>query len=292
MVKKGDLLLSQETSVEEANLKSNQGQMPATKANLDRMRSLYAKGNVSKNDVDNAEAKYMQLAGEIESNQATIDRMRIRAPFSGQVGIRNVYLGQYLQAGTDIVRLEDTSVMKIRFTIAQTDIAKVKVGQTLNIFVDAYSQKPFQGTISAIEPAVNNQSGVVQVQASVPNSDGLLRSGMFAKVQVLLPIQPQQIVIPQTAVNFTLYGQTVFVIEDGKDEQGQPLKDANGKPIKVAKQVVVQVAERKDDVAHVIDGLKTGDQVVTAGQVRLSNGSHVKVTEDSLLTKPAKIPML
>ena len=292
MVKSGDLLITQETSVEEANLKANQGRMPATKANLDRMRSLYTKGNVSKGDVDNAEASYLELAGQIEASQATLDRMRIRAPFSGQVGIRNVYLGQYLQPGTNIVRLEDTSMMKIRFTIPQTDIAKLKIGQSLHIYVDAYPKQPFQGTISAIEPAVNAQSGVVQIQASVPNSDGYLRSGMFAKVQVLLPIQPQQIVIPQTAVNFTLYGQTVFVVAEGKNEQGEPLKDADGKPIKVAKQVVVNVSERKEDVALVTDGLKAGDQVVTAGQVRLSNGSHVKIIEDTLLAKPATTPML
>ena len=290
--KSGDLLITQETSVEEANLKANQGRMPATKANLDRMRSLYTKGNVSKGDVDNAEASYLELAGQIEASQATLDRMRIRAPFSGQVGIRNVYLGQYLQPGTNIVRLEDTSMMKIRFTIPQTDIAKLKIGQSLHIYVDAYPKQPFQGTISAIEPAVNAQSGVVQIQASVPNSDGYLRSGMFAKVQVQLPVQPAQIAIPQTAVNFTLYGQTVFVVEEGKDEQGKPLKDAEGKPIKVAKSVVVNVSERKDDVALITDGLKAGDQVVTAGQVRLSNGSHVKIIEDTLLAKPATTPML
>ena len=292
MVKSGDLLITQETSVEEANLKANQGRMPATKANLDRMRSLYTKGNVSKGDVDNAEASYLELAGQIEASQATLDRMRIRAPFSGQVGIRNAYLGQYLSAGSQIVRLEDTSMMKIRFTIPQTDIAKLKIGQSLHIYVDAYPKQPFQGTISAIEPAVNAQSGVVQIQASVPNSDGYLRSGMFAKVQVQLPVQPAQIAIPQTAVNFTLYGQTVFVVEEGKDEQGKPLKDAEGKPIKVAKSVVVNVSERKDDVALITDGLKAGDQVVTAGQVRLSNGSHVKIIEDTLLAKPATTPML
>ena len=291
-VKSGDLLLNLDASVEEANLKSAQGKMPATKANLDRMRSLFTKGNVSKGDVDNAEASYLELAGQIESLQATIDRMYIRAPFSGQVGIRNVYLGQYLQAGSNMVRLEDTSVMKIRFTIAQTDISKLKVGQALNIYVDAYPAKPFLGTVSAIEPAVSAQSGVVQVQASIPNSDGLLRSGMFAKVQVQLPIIPAQIAIPQTAINFTLYGQTVFVATEGKDEQGQPLVDAEGKPILVANQVVVKVGERKEDVAHILDGLKAGDRVVTAGQVRLSNGSHVKIIEDTLLAKPAKTPML
>ena len=292
LVKSGDLLINLDASVEEANLKASQGRMPATKANLDRMRSLYAKGTVSKGNLDDAEADYLQLAGQIESLQATIDRMYIRAPFSGQVGIRNAYLGQYLSAGSQIVRLEDTSMMKIRFTIPQTDISKLKTGQTLHIYVDAYPQQPFQGTVSAIEPAVNAQSGVVQVQAAIPNSDGLLRSGMFAKVQVQLPVEPAQIAIPQTAINFTLYGQTVFVVEPGHDEKGQPLKDAKGKPVLVARQVVVKVGSRKEEIAHILDGLKAGDQVVTAGQVRLSNGSHVKLIEQSLLNKPDSTPML
>lgn len=292
MVKKGELLLNQDTSVESANLRASQGRMPATKANLDRMRSLFAKGAVSKGNLDSAEADYLQLSAQIDSLQATIDRMNIKAPFSGQVGIRNVYLGQYLTAGTNIVRLEDTSVMKIRFTIPQTDLSQVKVGQTLHIFVDAYPKQPFQGSIAAIEPTVNTSSGVVQIQASVPNSDGFLRSGMFARVQVQLPKLPNQIAIPQTAVNFTLYGETVYVVEPGKDPQGQPLLDAEGKPVLVARQVVVKVGEHKEEMAHVLDGLKSGDQVVSAGQVRLSNGSHVKIIADTLLAKPEEPPML
>lgn len=292
MVRKDDPLLSLNAAVEEANLKASEGRMPATRANLDRMRSLYGKGTVSKGNLDSAEADYLALAGQIESLQATINRMNIRAPFAGQVGIRNVFLGQYLTAGTNVVRLEDTSVMKIRFTIPQTDLAKVKVGQQLHIYVDAYPNKPFTGAIAAIEPAVNAQSGVVQVQATVPNSDGMLRSGMFARVQVQLPVLKSQMAIPQTAINFTLYGQTVYVVEPGKDEQGQPLKNDKGEPIQVARQVVVEVGERKEDQAHITGGLQPCQEVVVSGQVRLSNGSHVTLVQDPLLQKPASIPML
>ena len=162
--------------------------------------------------------------------------------------------------------------MKIRFTIPQTDISKVNVGQSLNIFVDAYPNQPFEGQISAIEPAVNAQSGVVEVQAALPNTHNLLRSGMFAKVQVLLPVLTEQVVLPQNAINFTLYGETVFVLEDGKTAQGEP--------VKIAKQVVVKVGERAGNDAHVVSGLKPGDLVVTSGQIRLSNGSQAKLVED------------
>lgn len=283
-VKKGTLLLSLNTDVERANLKSSLGKLPAAKANYERMRSLYGKGGVSKGNLDDAQAEYLSLQGQIDSLQATIDRMTIRAPFNGQVGLRNVFLGQYLKAGDNIVRLEDTSVMKIRFTIAQTDLSKVKVGQSINIFVDAYPQRPFTGKIAAIEPAVKQLSGVVEVQASIPNAEGLLRSGMYAKVQVLLPVIKDQIIIPQTAINFTLYGQTVYIVENGKNIKGQPAT--------IAKQVVVNVGERNEDVAHVLNGLKIGDIVVTSGQIRLSNGSQVKAEEDNTLAKPATLPAL
>ena len=278
------LLLSLNTDVERANLKSTQGKLPAARANYERMRSLYGKGGVSKGDLDNAQAEYLALQGQVESLQATINRMTIRAPFGGQVGLRNVFLGQYLKAGDSIVRLEDTSVMKLRFTVAQTELADIRIGQQLDILVDAYPQRPFQGTITAIEPAVKQLSGVVEVQAAIPNTDDLLRSGMYARVKVRLPVMKAQIVIPQTAINFTLYGQTVYVVEEAKDAKGQPAK--------IARQVVVNVGEREEELAHVLTGLKDGDVIVTSGQIRLSNGSQVTEVEDSTLAKPATVPAL
>jgi membrane fusion protein (multidrug efflux system) len=158
--------------------------------------------------------------------------------------------------------------------------------------VDGLGERRLETHVGKQRPQRFIWRGVVQVQASIPNSDSLLRSGMFAKVEVQLPVEPAQIAIPQTAINFTLYGQTVFVVTEGKDDKGQALVDAEGKPVLVAKQVVVKVGERKEEVAHILDGLKAGDQVVTAGQVRLSNDSHVKIIEDSLLNKPDTTPML
>ncbi len=283
-VKKGTLLISLNTDVERANLQSSLGKLPAAKANFERMRSLYGKGGVSKGDFDNAQADYLALEGQIQALKATIDRMTIRAAFDGQVGIRNVYLGQYLKAGDSIVRLEDTSMMKIRFTVPQTDISRIQVGQNIQIYVDAYPARPFKGAIAAIEPAVKQASGVIEVQATIPNADGLLRSGMYAKVEVLLPTQPAQVVIPQTAINFTLYGQTVYVLHQEQD--------AKGKPVTVAKQAVVNVGERQDEVAHVLSGLNIGDEIVTSGQIRLSNGSHVKKVDDKALEKPTSLPAL
>ncbi|MDN2479857.1 efflux RND transporter periplasmic adaptor subunit [Vibrio agarivorans] len=278
-VEENQKLVLLDSEVEKANLKSTQARLPAAKAKYQRYQGLFKKGSVSKEAFDEAEATYFSLLADIDSLEASIDRREIKAPFSGIVGIRNVYLGQYLQAGTDIVRLEDTSVMRLRFTVPQTDISRIHINQNIEIFVDAYPEKTFSGSISAIEPAVNVQSGLIQVQADIPNSDGLLRSGMFARAHIILPKISDQVTLPQTAITFTLYGDNVYIIteEDGETR---------------VKQHVVKVGERVADIAHILEGVKPGDTVVTSGQVRLSNGAKVRVVESDATTPPAETPML
>lgn len=194
-VKADQLLLSLDSSVEKANLNSSQARLPAARAKFERYKNLYQKNSISRDQLDDAEASYRSLEADIDSLKATIARREVRAPFSGAVGLRNVFLGQYLEPGTQIVRLEDTSVMRLRFTVPQTDISKITLGQTIKINVDAYPQTQFDGQITAIEPAVNYQSGLIQVQADIPNNDGQLRSGMFARASIILPTVKDQIVI-------------------------------------------------------------------------------------------------
>ncbi|MBL0495221.1 efflux RND transporter periplasmic adaptor subunit [Aeromonas veronii] len=287
-VKADQLLLSLDSTVERANLRASQAKLPAAKAKFDRFQNLYKTSSISKEQLDEAEAAYRSLEADIESLKATIARREVRAPFSGVVGLRNAFLGQYLQPGTDIVRLEDTSVMRLRFTVPQTDISKIKLGQTIKINVDAYPQTQFDGHITAIEPAVNFQSGLIQVQADIPNNDGQLRSGMFARASIILPTVKDQIVIPQTAISFTLYGQNVYVLKEGEET------DKEGNKVKVlrAKQVVVKAGERRGNDVHVLSGIQAGDQIVLSGQVRLSNDTKVHVVENDALAVPAQTPML
>lgn len=283
-VNTGDILVELDADVEKANLRSAQGRLPSVQANLERMRQLYGRGSVSKGQLDEAEASYRELQGQIDSLKATIERRTIRAPFDGFMGIRNAFLGQYLNAGADIARLEDISRFRIRFTIPQTRLADIAVGQALNIFVDAYPDTPFEGEITAIETQINPDSGVVQVQASIPNQDGKLRSGMFAKLDVRLPTLSEQLLVPQHAINFTLYGQTVYVVEEEQADDGET--------VLVARQRVVEVAEREAEFARVVKGLEPGEQIVTSGQVRLSNGSRITPVESDALDTPESTPML
>jgi len=283
-LKEGDALVYLDSEVEKANLKASQGRLSSVERNYKRMLSLFKKGSVSQGDVDSAEADLLTLQGQIEGYQATISRRIIRAPFDGIAGLRNVFMGEYLSAGTDIVRLEDISRMQMRFTIPQNDLNKIFIGQAMQIFVDAQSDTSFEGTISAIEPAVNFQSGVIQVQADIPNKEHKLRSGMFAKANIILPTVEEQITIPETAINYTLYGETVYVVSQQSD--------ANGATFMQAKQKIVTLGKSKDGDIHVLSGLEAGDVIVTTGQVRLSNGAHVKVVESDILNKPAEIPAL
>ncbi|WP_281546336.1 efflux RND transporter periplasmic adaptor subunit [Grimontia sp. SpTr1] len=278
-VKQGDVLLALDSKVEVANLKSTQARLPAAEAKFKRYQGLFRKGSISKEALDEAEANFRSLQADVESLNASIERRTIDAPFDGIVGLRNVFLGEYLQPGTEIVRLEDTSIMRLRFTVPQTDIAKIKLGQQIDISVDAYPDTPFTGKISAIEPAVNFQSGLIQVQADIPNNHGQLRSGMFARANIILPTFEDQIVVDQTAINFTLYGENVYVL---REEDGATR----------AYQQVVKVGERKGHIAHVLEGLEPGDKVVTSGQVRLSNGAKVRVVESDALNPPAELPQL
>jgi len=283
-LKAGDLLLSLDSQVEKANLKASQGRISAVESNYKRMVSLFKNGSVSQGEVDDAEGELLTLQGQIEGYQATISRREITAPFDGITGLLNVYMGEYLSTGTEIVRLEDISRMRIRFTIAQNDLNKIHIGQAMDIFVDAEPGTTFTGTISAIEPAVNFQSGLIQVEADIPNLEQHLRSGMFAKANIIMPTLQDQIIIPDTAINYTLYGETVYVLNEQKDQAGNTFLQAT--------QQIVKLGESKDGSVHVLSGLNVGDQIVTSGQVRLSNGSHVKIIESNTLAKPAKTPAL
>jgi len=281
---KGDPIIYLDSEVEQANLKSAKARLPSVERNFKRINALFKSGSVSQGEIDQAEADYLALQGQIESYEATISLRTIRAPFSGIAGLRNVFLGEYLTSGSDIVRLEDISRMQMRFTIAQNDLNKIFIGQKMDVSVDAQPNTSFNGVITAIEPAVNYQSGVIQVQASIPNDDQVLRSGMFAKANIILPTLEKQVIVPTTAINYTLYGKTVYVITEQKTDDGNTFLEA--------KQKIVTLGKTKGNQVHVLSGLEEGDVIVTSGQVRLSNGSHVKIVESNALDIPSVLPAL
>jgi len=282
-VRRNDVLVRLDDSVEQGQLRQAQAQLPALQSNLTRYRALAAQGNAPQATLDSAQSSYDSMTQNIEALQATVARKTIRAPFDGQLGVRLVNMGQLVNPGTVIANLQDVSAMRVRLIITQRDFARIQVGHPVEARVDAYPQRRFSGNVIAIEPSINAQSGVVLVQAEIANSERLLRAGMMATVEVILPEVRRVIVAPASAISFTLYGNSAFVV---KSEAGP-----DGQQRLVAQRVSVQTGERRGNDVVVTSGLNVGDRLVTVGQVRLDNGTPVEATEQTPLTVPARPPV-
>jgi membrane fusion protein (multidrug efflux system) len=278
-----DILVRLDDSVEQGQLRQAQAQLPALLSSLSRYRTLTAQGNSPQSSLDNAQSQADSMQQQIQSLQATVARKTIRAPFDGILGVRLVNLGQLINPGTVIANLQNISAMRVRLLITQRDFSRVQVGHPVVARVDAYPDQRFSGNVIAIEPSVNPQSGIVRVQAEISNDRRLLRAGMMATLEVILPDVQRVLVVPATAVTYTLYGNSAFVV---KSEAGP-----DGQPRTVAQRVTVQTGERRGNDVVVTAGLNAGDQVVTVGQVRLDNGSLVEATDQSPLRVPAQTPL-
>lgn len=272
----GEPLVRLDTSKEQADLAATEAQLPAAKADLQRKRQLVKEKIVSQSDLDDAQSRYDELIAQSISLKATIDRRSIRAPFAGVLGIRKVNRGQYLQPGDEIVSLQDLSVMRMRFLIGQKDFAKIKIGQEIEARFDAYPGEVFKGRISAIEPSVKFQSGIIPIQAEIPNSDMRLLPGMYGSLDVLLPDRSRKVIVPQSAVTFNLYGETAYVV----DPQTM-----------VVQQVTVRTGARRGNVVVIESGLAADQLVVVAGQLKLSNGTKVSIVDGQTLPEMTHIPI-
>ncbi|WP_407334150.1 efflux RND transporter periplasmic adaptor subunit [Enterovibrio sp. 27052020O] len=277
-VNQGAVLVSLDASVQKADLKAQQVQLPSVRDDYNRLVKLYQERSVSEQSVETAQAKYQAMLASIESLQATIALREIKAPFNGLLGIRNINLGQYVAVGTDIVRLEDLSLMRVRFSVPQAEIGNISIGQAISLTVEAFPGRTYKGAINAIEPVVNYQTGLVMVQAELPNDDQSLRGGMFADVNIALSNLENQFVVPQTAIVFALYGNSVYVIEK-KDNETR------------VKQVTVDVVQRSGNDALVTGDLKFDDEVVTTGILNLGNNAKVDIVPNPI-SVPDKMPQL
>jgi multidrug efflux system membrane fusion protein len=203
--------------------------------------------------------------------EAIIAQKLILAPFSGRLGVRQIELGRYLTAGAPVVTLTDLSTLYINFTLASHLRPEIAVGQQVSVTADAFPGRVFNAKVTTIEPQVSPDTRTMQVQATMNNPDGALLPGMFVNAAVVLPPQPNTMVVPETAVEYTLYGDSVFVIKNaGKDAAGHAILRAVRTPVKTG--------ARWDSKVAILEGLKPGERVVTAGQVKLQNGIEVAVT--------------
>ena len=198
----------------------------------------------------------------------------------GDVYKRQVDVGDYVSPGTPIATLQDLSTLLLDFHLPEQDFPLLSRGQLVKVRVAAYPGQVFDAEIAAINPKVDNETRNLQVRAALENPDGKLLPGMFANLEVMLPGEEQRVVVPETAITFTLYGDSIYVVGQKKDEQGQVSKDDKGQPQRVVERRFVRIGERREGLAVVLEGLEGGEQVVTSGQLKLDNGAAVAIVAE------------
>ena len=281
-VKAGTPLVQLFDGPEQGDLASYKAQATMAQLSLDRAKQLAARQFGPQATVDQAQSAYEQANAGIAKTQAIISQKLVRAPFDGELGVRRVEVGQFLTAGTQIVSLTDLSELYANFTVPEKDSGNLKVGQIVRILVDAYPGRSFEGKITAIEPQISTDTRNIRVQATIANPDHILKPGMFATTTVVLPDKPPVITVPETAVDYTLYGDSVFLITEKKED--------DGKTSLTAVRTFVRTGNRVHGRAEILSGLKPGDRVVAVGQLKLQSGAAVAVSTDPPPPIPASPP--
>jgi len=265
----GQLLLTLRPVNDAALLAQLQATAALDAINYQRDLKQFQADAVSMATVDADAASLKTATAQVEAQQALINEKQVRAPFAGTLGIRQVDIGQYLAAGTEIVTLQQLNPLFVDFYLPQQALAQIAVGQAVSVGVDAFPGKNFPGTITAINSALDTSTRTVQVRATIQNDQMLLRPGMFTTVNITVG-QPQQLItVPQTAITYNSYGDTVFIVRKGKD--------ATGKDQLTVDQTFVTLGDTRGDQVAVLQGIAPGDQVVTAGQLKLKKGSIVVI---------------
>jgi len=281
-VKEGTPLVQLFDGPEQADLASFKAQATMAQLSLERAKQLASRQFGPQATVDQAQSSFDQANAGIAKTQAIISQKLVRAPFDGELGVRKVEVGQYLTAGTQIVSLTDLSQLYANFTVTEKDSGALKVGQTVRIAVDAYPGRKFEGKITTIEPQIATDTRNIRVQATIANPEKILKPGMFATTTVVLPDKPPVITIPETAVDYTLYGDSVYLLTEKKED--------DGKTSLTAVRTFVQTGNRIEGRAEILKGLKPGDRVVAVGQLKLQSGAAVTISADPAPEIPAKPP--
>ena len=280
--KKGDLLLQLDASAEEALLRSAEAEAELARQDLDRTRGLASQKVLSKAELDAAESKFNRLNAVVDQMRSNIRKKTIIAPFDGQLGIRQVNVGQMINSGQQVVPLTSLDPVFADFALPQQHLGKLTPGLDVRVTTDALPGRVFNGKLTAINSMVDANTRNITLQATLENPDHVLRPGMFAKAEVTLPEKHKALVIPGSAVSYAPFGDSVFVIEKKKDEK-------TGKESQAIRQQFVRVGESRGDLVSVTEGLKAGEIVVSTGVFKLRNGMAVTINNE-LAPKPQTNP--
>ena len=268
-VQAGDVLVRLDTRQEQAQLAAVEAERDLARVNFDRMQGLVDQGAISRADYDRAAAEQKQTEARVGEIRATIDRKTIRAPFSGILGIRKVNLGQYLDGGDPVVPLQALHPIYVNFGVPQQQAGQVRMGHTVRVSTDDLAGIEFSGRVTAIDAVVDEATRNVQIQATVPNPVGKLRPGMFVQAEVRLGATRSVITLPASAISYAPFGDSVYIVTD--------LKDPNGQSYRGVRQQFVKLGGARGDQIAVLAGVNPGDEVVTSGVFKLRNGAAVLI---------------
>ncbi len=277
-VKKGDVLLALDDSTEQAQLSAAKATAQLAKVSLKRAQELLSSRTISQSEFDKAEATASQAEAQLEQIQAVLAKKRILAPFTGTLGIRLVDIGQYLSPGSAIASLQQLAPIYIDFNLPQKQLQSAAKDYPIDVTIDSYPGDVFRGSVEAIDPDLDTGTRTFRVRGRLENQDRRLRPGMFASVQVVQPAPLEVVAIPNTAIYYQAYGNSIFVIK--------PSADGSSKTVE---QRFVKLGKSKGDFVAVTEGLEAGEEVATAGVFKLSNGRGV-VVDNSKALQPSLNP--
>jgi membrane fusion protein (multidrug efflux system) len=282
IAKKGEVLLRLDVSAEQAQLHSAEADLELARADFQRSRDLATKKVISKAELDAAETKYKQKAASVDQMRSMMTKKEVHAPFDGQLGIRQVNVGQMINAGQQVVALTALEPVYVDFALPQQHVSRLSPGLDVHVRTDTLEGQESSGKLTAISSAIDQVTRNVGLQATLENRDHSLRPGMFAKVDVVLAEKQKTLVVPGSAISYAPYGDSVFVIEKKKDPK-------TGKESQVLRQAFVRVGEARGDFISITQGLKAGETLVSAGVFKLRNGMQVVINND-LAPKPELNP--
>jgi membrane fusion protein (multidrug efflux system) len=283
VVKKGQLMVRLDTTAEQAQLQSAQADLALAKQTLERNESLRKQEVNTQAELESAQARDKQTSATVVNLRAIINKKIIRAPFDGRAGIRAVELGQVVSPGTPLVSLQTVSPIYAEFQLPQQALSAVKLGQKVTVKVDVFPDSSWEGTVTTINPEVDPATRNVRMRATVENADGRLNPGMFASVEVEAGKPSQTLVVPATSVIYAPFGDSVYLVEEQKDE---PAKAPGDKPTLIAQQQFVRLGERRGDYVQILNGLKGDETVVSNGAFKLRNGQTIMINNS--LAPPAQ----
>lgn len=290
-VDKGQVLAQIDDTVEQADLKSNLATLRNAELSLDRQKQLVSGGSTTTANVDAALSQRDSAAAAADRTRALIAQKALIAPFSGRLGLRKIDVGQYISPGTSIVTLQQVDPIDVDFPIPEQDIGKLKIGQAIEIAVDAYPGKTFEGKISSIDARVSAETRTILVRGQVANATRELRPGMFANVAVLVGSPVQLVTVPRTSVSYSLYGDSIFVVKPAPPPAGSAqAAPAAGDQELVVERRVVKAGDTRGDRIEIRDGVAAGDRVVTEGQLKLQPNARVRIDTKAGLQAPAVLP--